>query len=70
MRKPTKVSNSIPRIYSIQCKMCDKSYIGKTINLERRLKEHRESVRRGDNNALFNHMSNTKTYLTLAILRR
>ena len=59
MCKPAKVSNTAPCIYSIQCKMCDKSYIGETINLERRLREHRESVRRGDNNsALFNHMNN------------
>ena len=58
MCKPTKISNAAPCIYSINCKMCEKSYIGETINLERRSKEHRESVRRGDtNSALFNHMN-------------
>ena len=48
---------SKPCIYRIPCNNCNKSYIGETNDLERRKKQHIDSVRRGDiNSALFQHM--------------
>ena len=46
-----------PCIYQIPCKNCNKVYIGKTIYFERRRREHRDAIRRGDeNSAVFKHL--------------
>ena len=46
-----------PCIYKIDCNDCDKLYIGETIDIGRRKREHRDAVRRGDeNNAVFQHL--------------
>ena len=59
MRKPTESDMPKPCIYEIPCKNCERSYIGETNDLERRTKQHIDSVRRGDvNSALFQHMQN------------
>ncbi|TOF85493.1 hypothetical protein CGJ15_25905, partial [Vibrio parahaemolyticus] len=45
-------------VYKIPCKICDKVYYGQTgKNLELRLKQHKYSIRTGqDSNALFIHV--------------
>ena len=59
MNKRTPCDIPKPCIYSIPCNNCEKSYIGETNDLERRKKQHIDSVRRGDiNSALFQHMQN------------
>ena len=46
-----------PCIYKITCSDCDKLYIGETIDIARRRREHRDAIRRGDeNNAAFQHL--------------
>ena len=43
-------------IYEIPCQDCSKTYIGETNDFERRRRQHRDSLRRGDtNSALFQH---------------
>ena len=43
-------------IYEISCQDCPKTYIGETIDFERRKRQHNDSLRRGDkNSALFQH---------------
>ena len=46
-------------IYTIPCSSCNRMYIGETIDLERRKKQHKDALRKGDeNNALFYHRQN------------
>ena len=48
-----------PCIYAIPCSSCHKMYVGETIDLERRKKQHKDALRKGDeNNALFHHRQN------------
>ena len=59
MKKQTSSDLPKPCIYSIPCNNCNKTYIGETNDLERRKKQHTDSIRRGDvNSALFQHMQN------------
>ena len=52
-----KSSSNKPCIYKLPCRMCDKVYIGESIDFERRKREHRDAIKRGDeNNAVFKHM--------------
>ena len=47
-----------PCIYKLPCMSCDKVYIGESIDFERRKREHRDAIRKGDNNsAVFKHLS-------------
>ena len=59
MKRQTASDLPKPCIYSIPCNSCNKIYIGETNDLERRKKQHIESVRKGDvNSSLFQHMQN------------
>ena len=50
-------SDNSPCIYKVPCTECDEFYIGETIDLQRRKREHRDSIRKGDNNsAVFRHL--------------
>ena len=43
-------------IYQIPCQSCPKCYIGETIDFERRKRQHRDALAKGDeNNAIFQH---------------
>ena len=54
-------SRNKPCIYKIPCNECDKMYIGETIDITRRKREHRDALRRGDvNSAIFQHLQNTE----------
>ena len=58
-RKKNNSSSTQPCIYTIPCSSCDKMYIGETIDLERRMKQHKDALRKGDeNSALFHHRQN------------
>ena len=49
--------NSPSVIYQVPCNSCNKSYIGETSDFERRVKEHRYSLRTADlNNAIVKHV--------------
>ena len=55
-RKQNNSENSKACIYEISCQDCPKTYIGETIDFERRKRQHNDSLRRGDrNSALFQH---------------
>ena len=49
-----------PCIYKVPCNGCEKVYIGETIDIERRKREHKDSIRKGDcNSAVFQHLQKT-----------
>ena len=59
VKRMQNVNPEKPCIYSIPCRDCPKMYIGESINLERRKNQHRDSLKKGDNNsALFQHRNN------------
>ena len=44
-------------IYEIPCKDCPKKYIGKTIDFNRRKREHKDAVKKcNENSAIFHHL--------------
>ena len=52
-----KVQLNKPCIYKLPCATCDKVYIGESVDFERRKREHRDAIRKGDeNSAVFKHM--------------
>ena len=58
LAKPQNSESEKPCIYKLPCGSCDKVYIGESIDLERRTREHRDAIRKGDNNsAVFKHMT-------------
>ena len=58
LSKPKISESEKPCIYKLPCGSCDKVYIGESIDFERRKREHRDAIRRGDiNSAVFKHMT-------------
>ena len=56
LRKGKQCTDNKACIYEIPCQNCNKSYIGETIDFNRRQRQHRDSLTRGDeNSAIFQH---------------
>ena len=61
-----KQNMSSPCIYKIPCNECNKIYIGETIDFDRRKLQHRDSIRKADeNSAIFQHMKNKNHGITV-----
>ena len=59
LSKPIISESDKPCIYKIPCRSCDKVYVGETIDFKRRIRQHRDAIRKGDSNsAVFQHMNN------------
>ena len=64
--KKTRTQSNKPCIYEIPCRDCNKKYIGESIDINRRKKQHQDSLNKGDvNSALHKHRVNEDHFIQL-----
>ena len=70
VRNKTSSDEKRPCIYEIPCQGCNKTYIGESIDFDRRKRQRRDSLLRGDeNSALFQHRQNNDHVINLDDMR-